>query len=80
VCHGIQGEGGIGPNLTDEYWLHGGSSADIARTIIYGIPEKGMISWRHQLTPTEVGQIVAYINSIAGTEPEQAKAPQGKKQ
>ena len=79
ICHGSEGGGGIGPNLTDEYWLHGGKPVDIATTIAYGIPEKGMISWKSQITPTQVGQLVAYIKSISGTNPPNAKEPQGKK-
>lgn len=78
-CHGMEGQGGIGPNLTDEYWLHGGDKLDIARTIIFGIPEKGMISWKSQLTPREVGELISFISSIRGTEPKNAKLPQGKK-
>lgn len=80
LCHGQQGEGGIGPNLTDEYWLHGGNKLDMARTIVYGIPEKGMIPWKSQLTPTEVGELTSYLTSLKDTNPEKAKFPQGKKQ
>ena len=78
-CHGEKGGGIIGPNLTDEYWLHGGQDQDIARTITYGIPHKGMISWKSQLAPDEVGKLVAYIRSIQGSAPENAKSPQGTK-
>ena len=80
ACHGKQGEGIIGPNLTDEYWLHGGNKLDIARTIIYGVIEKGMISWKNTLTPREVGELVSYVSSLSGTKPKNAKVPQGKKQ
>lgn len=79
-CHGMEGQGVIGPNLTDEYWLHGGKKSDIAKTIIYGVPEKGMISWESQLTPIEVGELISFISSIQGTNPNNAKAPQGKKE
>jgi mono/diheme cytochrome c family protein len=78
-CHGMQGQGGIGPNLTDEYWLHGGSQQSVARTIAFGVPAKGMIAWKKQLTPTQVGELVAFIFSIKGSQPKNAKAPQGKK-
>lgn len=77
ICHGQQGEGGIGPNLTDDYWLHGGQTLDIARTIVYGIPEKGMISWKSQMSPEQVGMVVGYVKSLRGTNPQPAKAPQG---
>lgn len=64
ACHGQEGQGGIGPDLTDDIWLHGGGKSAIAKTIIYGIPEKGMISWRTVLTPREVGELVAFISSL----------------
>lgn len=79
VCHGNNGSGGVGPNLTDEYWLHGNSSNEIARIIANGNPSRGMISWKHQLSPTEVGKIVTYINSLQGTNPANGKGPQGEK-
>lgn len=78
ACHGENGGGGVGPNLTDAYWLHGGKTENIAQTIAMGVPEKGMISWQAMLTPTEVGQLVAYIHSIQGTKPKDAKEPQGR--
>ncbi|QXP61527.1 c-type cytochrome [Olleya sp. HaHaR_3_96] len=78
VCHGQHGQGGIGPNLTDNYSLHGGSKKDIAQTIIFGgTPGKGMIAWRYQLSPEEVGQVTAYIYALKGTNPDNAKAPEG---
>ncbi|QNL48696.1 c-type cytochrome [Olivibacter sp. SDN3] len=76
-CHGALGEGGIGPNLTDNYWLHGGSIKDIFRTIKKGVPDKGMIAWEQQLTPAQIAQVSNYISSIVGTGPSNAKAPQG---
>lgn len=76
-CHGALGEGGIGPNLTDNYWLHGGSVKDIFRTIKRGVPDKGMIAWEQQLTPAQIAQVSNYITSIVGTTPPNAKAPQG---
>lgn len=78
MCHSEKGAGSIGPNLTDPYWLHGGQSAQIAQTIIDGVPDMGMVSWKSQLTPIEVGQLVAYIHSLKGTKPQNAKGPQGK--
>lgn len=79
ICHGAEAEGGIGPNLTDEYWLNGGKVADIMRTIQYGVAEKGMISWKTMLTPIEIAQITAYIVSTNGSNPPNAKEPQGEK-
>lgn len=79
-CHGRLGEGMIGPNLTDNYWIHGSSVRSIAKTITNGVPEKGMISWRYELLPTEVGQLIAYVNSIKGSNPPNAKQKQGQKE
>ncbi len=77
ACHGQAGEGGVGPNLTDEYWIHGGSINDIFKTIKYGVQEKGMIAWEAQMQPTEMQQVASFIMSLKGTNPANAKAPQG---
>ena len=77
VCHGALGEGGVGPNLTDQYWIHGGSTSDIFKTIKYGVPEKGMIAWKAQLRPAEMHQITSYIETLVGTNPPNGKAAQG---
>lgn len=79
-CHGSHGEGMIGPNLTDDYWLHGGKDNNIVMTIVNGVPDKGMISWKFIFTPLEIAQIVAYIKSIKGTNPKNAKISQGTKE
>lgn len=78
VCHGQQGEGGVGPNMTDEYWLHGGSIKDVFRVIKYGVPDKGMISWSNQLRPVDIQKVSSYIMTFGGTNPPNAKEPQGK--
>ncbi|MCB0632734.1 MAG: cbb3-type cytochrome c oxidase N-terminal domain-containing protein [Saprospiraceae bacterium] len=77
VCHGQLGEGGVGPNMTDKYWLHGGSIADIFSTIKYGVVEKGMISWKDQLRAKEMQEVASYILTLQGTNPPNAKEPQG---
>ena len=77
ACHGMNGEGLVGPNLTDDYWIHGGGIKDIFKTIKYGWPEKGMISWESQITPMEMQQISSYIITLKGTKPANPKAPQG---
>jgi cytochrome c oxidase cbb3-type subunit 3 len=79
VCHGMLGEGGVGPNLTDDYWIHGGTIKDVFRTIKYGVPEKGMISWQAQLRPKDIQQVASYIMTLVGTNPPNAKEPQGVK-
>lgn len=78
-CHGKNLEGGTGPNLTDEYWLHGGDVKEVFKTIKYGVPEKGMISWEKKLKPDEIQQVASYILSKQGSKPGNAKAPQGEK-
>jgi len=77
ACHGKNGEGGVGPNLTDEYWLHGGSINDVFKTIKYGWPDKGMKSWKDDYSPSQIAQIASYVESLAGTHPQNPKAPQG---
>ncbi|TAH18267.1 MAG: hypothetical protein EAZ08_11805 [Cytophagales bacterium] len=79
ACHGQAGEGGVGPNLTDDYWLHGGELAAVFKTIKYGVPEKGMVAWGTQLTPTQMSNIANFITSLKGTNPPNGKAPQGDK-
>ncbi|MEM9258797.1 MAG: c-type cytochrome [Bacteroidota bacterium] len=77
VCHGKLGEGGIGPNLTDEYWIHGGGIADVFRTVKNGVPEKGMIPWKNELRPRDIQEVSSYILTLVGTNPPNAKEPQG---
>lgn len=77
ACHGALGEGGIGPNLTDRYWLHGGKPGQIAATILNGVPEKGMVSWKGVLGNDQIRQVAAYVVSLRGSNPPKPKAPQG---
>lgn len=77
ACHGPLGEGSVGPNFTDEYWIHGGGITNIFKTIKYGVPEKGMISWQQQLKPTQMQQVASYILTLQGTNPPNGKEPQG---
>ena len=79
ACHGSLGEGGVGPNLTDEYWVHGGTIKDVFKTITYGVPEKGMISWKTQLRPAQIQQVASYILTLQGTNPPNGKQPEGTK-
>lgn len=77
ACHGNQGQGEVGPNLTDEYWLHGGDIQSVFKIIKYGVPEKGMISWQDQLKPSEMQAVASYILTLQGTNPANPKEPQG---
>lgn len=77
ACHGQLGEGGAGPNLTDNYWIHKGSLNDIYASIKNGYPDKGMQSWIIKFNPKEISQIASFIKTLRGTNPAGAKAPQG---
>jgi len=77
VCHRDDGGGGIGPNFTDQYWIHGGTISEIYYIIKVGVPDKGMISWEALLTPEQMRDVSVYIITLVGTNPENAKAPQG---
>jgi cytochrome c oxidase cbb3-type subunit 3 len=77
TCHGKAGEGGIGPNLTDDYWLHGGDFSEIVKTIKYGVPTKGMVAWRMDLKPDQILQVASFVKSLHGSNPPNPKPPQG---
>ena len=76
-CHGKLGEGGIGPNMTDDYWLHGGGIQNMFKIIKNGVPEKGMISWSEQLRASDMQRVASYILTLQGTKPPNPKEPQG---
>lgn len=80
ACHTEGGNGSptsVGPNLTDEFWINGGGIKNIFKTIKYGVPQKGMISWETQLNPLQMQQVASYIMSLAGTDDGTGKDPQG---
>ena len=77
ACHGKLGEGGAGPNLTDDYWLHKGSLNDIYHSIKTGYPDKGMQAWEKQYSPKQISNITSYIVKLRGTKPANSKLPQG---
>jgi cytochrome c oxidase cbb3-type subunit III len=77
ACHGQGGEGLVGPNLTDVYWIHGGGIKNVFKTIKYGVPEKGMIAWQTQLNPESMQKVASYILTLQGTKPANPKDPQG---
>ena len=80
ACHGENAQGVVGPNLTDEYWLHGSKINDIFKTIKYGVQAKGMPNWEKQLSPRQIADVSNYILSLQGTHPAGAKEPQGDKE
>ena len=78
ACHGQVGEGGIGPNLTDKYWIHGdGSVPEVYKVVDAGVLDKGMPAWGTTITKEEVMAVVGHIAKFVGTNPENAKEPQG---
>lgn len=77
-CHRSDGGGNaIGPNLTDEYWLHGGDIKKVFQTIKNGVIEKGMPAWGKAMSPQDVKDVTFFVMSLKGTNPAEAKAPQG---
>jgi cytochrome c oxidase cbb3-type subunit 3 len=80
ACHGPQGQGLVGPNLTDDYWLHGSKIGDLFKTIKYGVPAKAMPTWEKLLSPKQISDVANYIKSLHGTNPPNPKAPQGTKE
>ena len=79
ACHGNEGQGLIGPNLTDAYWLHGNRPEDVYETISEGVPDKGMPAWDGTLSEEEQAQAMAFVLSLQGTHPPNPKEPQGER-
>ena len=78
ACHRIDGGGGIGPNLADEYWILGGGIKNIFNTISEGGRSgKGMVSWKQSLKPSEIQQVASYVISLGGSSPVDGKEPEG---
>jgi cytochrome c oxidase cbb3-type subunit 3 len=76
-CHRPDAGGLIGPNLTDDAWIHGGRLPDIHKTITEGVMAKGMPAWGKLLKPDQIDGVVVYVNSLRGSHPPNAKAPEG---
>jgi cytochrome c oxidase cbb3-type subunit III len=77
ACHGPSGEGGVGPNMTDQYWKHGGDIKDLFKTVKYGVSGTGMKSWKSDISPAQMAAVSSYILSLQGTNPPNGKAPEG---
>lgn len=76
VCH-LEGQGLVGPNLTDDFSIHGCSFRDVVNIIVVGAPEKGMISWKAQLTQQQIKEVASYTMTLRGAQLPNPKAPQG---
>jgi cytochrome c oxidase cbb3-type subunit III len=77
ACHKADGGGMIGPNLADDYWIHGGDVKDVYAIVKNGVPEKGMVSWAGVLSPEQIRDVSFFVMSLNGTNPPAAKGPQG---
>lgn len=77
VCHANDGGGGVGPNLTDNYWIHGNDIKDVFKTVKYGVPAKGMVPWKDQLNAGQMQEVASYVLSLVGTTPANPKEAQG---
>lgn len=75
-CHAQDGGGIVGPNLTDDYWIHGKEFKDNLRVIYNGVPEKGMVTWKSLLKPAEILAVGSYIYTLRGTKPANPKPPE----
>jgi cytochrome c oxidase cbb3-type subunit III len=78
VCHMADGGGGIGPNLTDNYFILGSGIKNTFNTISEGGRSgKGMVPWKTELKPIEMAQVASYVVQFVGTTPANPKAPEG---
>lgn len=78
ACHRADAGGQIGPNLTDDHWIFGGSIKNLFHTITNGGRDgKGMVAWKGTLKPTEIQQVASYVLSLQGSNPKDPKAPDG---
>ena len=78
ACHAYDGGGGIGPNLTDDYWILGGGAENIFQTIAEGGRDgKGMIAWKNVLNAEKMQQVTSFVLSLKNTTPEKPKAKEG---
>ena len=75
-CHRADGGGLVGPNLTDDYWIHGPAFSDTLKVIWNGVPAKGMVTWKNTLRPEQILAVASYIYTLRGTEPPNPKPPE----
>lgn len=75
-CHRADAGGLVGPNLCDDYWIHGSNFSDNVTTIWNGVPAKGMITWKKTLKPEQIYQVASYIYTLRGSNPKNPKPPE----
>jgi len=79
-CHRPDGGGLVGPNLCDDYWIHGSNFVDNVKIIVNGVPEKGMITWKGVLKPGDIQAVASYLYTLRGTHPPNPKPPENQQQ
>jgi cytochrome c oxidase cbb3-type subunit 3 len=79
-CHRKDAGGLVGPNLCDDYWIHGSNYVDCVKIIINGVPAKGMITWRGILKPNDIEAVASYIFTKRGSNPKNPKPPENQQQ
>jgi cytochrome c oxidase cbb3-type subunit III len=79
-CHRADAGGLVGPNLTDDYWIHGSQFSDNLKVIWNGVPEKGMVTWKGVLKPDQIYAVASYIYTLRGTHPANPKPPENQQQ
>lgn len=75
-CHRPDGGGLVGPNLCDDFWIHGSNYSDNVTTIWNGVPAKGMVTWKNSLKPQQIQEVASYIYTLRGTHPVNPKPPE----
>jgi cytochrome c oxidase cbb3-type subunit III len=75
-CHRPDGGGLVGPNLCDDYWIHGSNFVDNLKTIWNGVPSKGMVTWKNSLQPQQIYRVASYIYTLRGSNPKNPKPPE----
>jgi cytochrome c oxidase cbb3-type subunit III len=76
ACHRADGGGLVGPNLCDNYWMHGSNYTDSVKVIWNGVPAKGMIAWNTTLKPDEIQAVAGFLYTLRGTQPTNPKPPE----
>ncbi|MCP4291536.1 MAG: c-type cytochrome [bacterium] len=76
ACHLDDGRGLVGPNLTDNAWIHGCEPMNLYDIVSKGVAAKGMPSWINQLGPGGVQTVTAYVMTIRNSNIK-GKSPEG---